>query len=607
MKLFKGNTMKKALSMLLTCVLSVTLFSTAIAEEKILERSEIPLAEAEAQGLVRLGILKGNENSELELDRSLTRAEAVALIDRTVQPSSAAESAPMFVDTVNHWAQDVINKFAQAGYISGTSETTFEPERTVTGKEFARILLMVLGYTDATTDNAYERGIETGLLFDNFTKSVVYGSGDQEESLLRSDAARLCIAALNTKKPNGTLLYKELIERGCYKQTDFEDVLYSVCGVPDALSATSTFADKLNAQMPSDQNYMFSPLSIKLAFAMAANGAEGETQKEILDTLGIDNMERFNALSQEMIEKYQKAEILQLNIANAVWINKSKTDQTFSSAYTDSIKKFYQGTAETVTDEDAVRRINFWIKEKTNEKIPTIIDDSNFWAFLVNAVYFKGAWLNEFSESATAPDDFTQRGGAVRQTDFMHRTGWMNYYGDSQLQAVELPYRNRLEKIDDNGQYIGSEQYDDLNLSMFILMTGEKIADPEKVLTRLLERKAFDNIYVDLSMPRFKTEFSTGLNDMMKALGVEKAFTEDAEFSRMFDAGNMWITDTIHKTYISVDEKGTEAAAVTGMAMAGSSLPPEPTIMKANRPFTYLIRDNTSGEILFLGEYAFVE
>lgn len=189
----------------------------------------------------------------------------------------------------------------------------------------------------------------------------------------------------------------------------------------------------------------------------------------------------------------------------------------------------------------------------------------------------------------------------------MHRTGWMNYYGDSQLQAVELPYRNRLEKIDDNGQYIGSEQYDDLNLSMFILMTGEKIADPEKVLTRLLERKAFDNIYVDLSMPRFKTEFSTGLNDMMKALGVEKAFTEDAEFSRMFDAGNMWITDTIHKTYISVDEKGTEAAAVTGMAMAGSSLPPEPTIMKANRPFTYLIRDNTSGEILFLGEYAFVE
>ena len=132
MKLFKGNTMKKALSMLLTCVLSVTLFSTAIAEEKILERSEIPLAEAEAQGLVRLGILKGNENGELELDRSLTRAEAVALIDRTVQPSPTVESAPMFVDTVNHWAQDVINKFAQAGYINGTSETTFEPERRLT-------------------------------------------------------------------------------------------------------------------------------------------------------------------------------------------------------------------------------------------------------------------------------------------------------------------------------------------------------------------------------------------------------------------------------------------------------------------------------------------
>lgn len=603
--------MKKRFCILLSFVLIFGLFGTAIAEERILERSQIPLAEREAGGLVNLGILKGNENGELELERPVTRAETVALINRLITGNLSVNYVGCmlsFSDVRGHWAECEIGRFYQSGYINGTSETTFEPERTVTGKEFTRILLMVLGYSDATTANAYELGVEVGLLCDNFTKSVVLGNGYQfyEESLLRSDAARLCIAALNTKKPDGKPLYKELIERGCYEQSDFEGVLYAVCGVPDIQSEVATFADKLNAQMPSDQNYMFSPLSIKMAFAMAANGAEGETQKEILDTLGI-NLETFNTFSQELIEKYQKTEVLQLNIANSIWINKSNTSQAFRKDYADTIQKFYQGTAETVTDEDAVDRINGWVNEKTNEKIPTIISDNNFWAYLVNAIYFKGAWLNEFSESATAPDDFTQRGGAVRQTDFMNRTGWMRYYGDSQLQAVELPYRNRVEKYDENGQYKGSERYDDLDVSMFVLLGDGKVSNPQETLARLLDEDAFSSTFVALSLPRFKTEFSTSLNDIMKALGVEKAFTEDAEFSRMFDSGNMRITDAIHKTYISVDEKGTEAAAVTGIGMAGSALPPEPTVLKADRPFTYLIRDNTSGEILFLGEYAFVE
>ncbi len=596
--------MKKRFCILLSFVLIFGLFGTAIAEERILERSQIPLAEREAGGLVKLGILKGNENGELELERPVTRAETVALIDRTAKLgfSTVPGDVVFFKDCKGHWAEGLINQFYQAGYISGITEFSFGPDRPVTGKEFTRILLMVLGYSDATTAKAYELGVEVGLLCDNFTKSVTY----RDESLLRSDAVRLCIAALNTKKPDGKPLYKELIERGCYKQSDFEGVLYTVCGVPDIQSEAATFADKLNAQMPADQNYMFSPLSIKMAFAMAANGAEGETQKEILGTLGI-NLETFNTFSQELIEKYQKTEVLQLNIANSIWINKSNTSQAFRKDYADTIQKFYQGTAETVTDEDAVDRINGWVNEKTNEKIPTIISDNNFWAYLVNAIYFKGAWLNEFSESATAPDDFTQRGGAVRQTDFMNRTGWMRYYGDSQLQAVELPYRNRVEKYDENGQYKGSERYDDLDVSMFVLLGDGKVSNPQETLARLLDEDAFSSTFVALSLPRFKTEFSTSLNDIMKALGVEKAFTEDAEFSRMFDSGNMRITDAIHKTYISVDEKGTEAAAVTGIMMGATGLPPEPTVLKADRPFTYLIRDNTSGEILFLGEYAFVE
>ena len=108
-------------------------------------------------------------------------------------------------------------------------------------------------------------------------------------------------------------------------------------------------------------------------------------------------------------------------------------------------------------------------------------------------------------------------------------------------------------------------------------------------------------------MPKFKTEFSTSLNDIFHALGIKKAFSRQAEFGKMFEEGNMWITDSIHKTYINVDENGTEAAAATGIGGAGSALPPQPIECRADRPFTYIIRDNLSGEILFMGEYAFAD
>ena len=143
-----------------------------------------------------------------------------------------------FDDVEGHWARDTIDKFYHAGYVSGTSEKTFEPERGVTDKEFVRIMLSAMGYNGVTVDNAYDMGIETALLNNNFTKSVV----EADMTLLRSDAVRLCRAALTAEVPEGGMLYRRLIGQKEYELKDFEGILFSgdfieedeeeICSIP---------------------------------------------------------------------------------------------------------------------------------------------------------------------------------------------------------------------------------------------------------------------------------------------------------------------------------------------------------------------------------------
>lgn len=142
---------------------------------------------------------------------------------------------------------------------------------------------------------------------------------------------------------------------------------------------------------------------------------------------------------------------------------------------------------------------------------------------------------------------------------------------------------------------------------MYVIASDEYINVAEE-LEAAIGDEAFKSSYIKLSMPKFKIEYSESLNYMLQNIGIQTAFEpEKAQFEKMFNSGNMWFTDTIHKTFISVDEKGTEASAVTAISMGGSSLPPEPVELKFNKPFHFAIRDNTSGEILFMGRYAFAQ
>lgn len=371
------------------------------------------------------------------------------------------------------------------------------------------------------------------------------------------------------------------------------------------------FSDKLNSQMPKDKNYMFSPLSVKMALSLLINGASGETKKEIANALGYEMyvneaIDSLNTFSKDLIERYSKTENLKLNIANSVWLNESRTDQNFSTDYKNKVSEFYDAEIKAVSEKNAVKDINSWVSDKTNGKIPEIIKEANFAAMLVNAVYFKGAWQSEFAEDLTSAGEFTNADGKTAQIDFMNKTSWMNVYNAAMpdLKVVELPYKNRFDSFSDDGEYLGSESFEDLDVSMFLLMSARDI-NVEETLSELIRNENLSSAYTKLSVPKFKIEYSTTLKDIFKAMGIKKAFEKNAEFEKMFDAGNMFVSDAIHKTYIDVNEKGTEAAAVTSIVMATSALPPEPTIIKFDKPFYFVIRDNTSGETLFMGKYAF--
>ena len=363
-----------------------------------------------------------------------------------------------------------------------------------------------------------------------------------------------------------------------------------------------SFNDKLTEIYDKEnKNYALSPLSIKLALGLLLNGAEGETKNEILSALNISNVNEINNLSKEISEKFSKTDLLTLKVANSVWLNEDKTTQNFSKLYTDTIKEYYNADVFKTDDKNAVTKVNSWVNDKTSGKIPELINNSDFWAMIVNAVYFKGLWQDDFFEGATKKDEFTNFDNTKSQIDFLRKTAWITHGKTDKIEVIELPFMDRIANFDDNGNYTGTSDFD-LDISMFFAMANSQV-EIEKELNTLINNNGLSGQYTDLYLPKFKIEYETKLNDTLKNLGMDKAFKETAEFHNMFDKGNMWITDVIHKTYLNVDEKGCEAAAVTGIAMAGSALPPEPVTLKFNKPFYFLIRDNSNGEILFMGKF----
>ena len=269
----------------------------------------------------------------------------------------------------------------------------------------------------------------------------------------------------------------------------------------------------------------------------------------------------------------------------------------------------YRAEVREVTNSDSVEEVNAWVNEKTKGKIPTILSENNrdFVTALVNAVYFKAAWEKEFSEQDTKEGDFYNADGSRSKIDFMNQTDNFGYYSTPGVEAVKLDYKNY--KADDTDGTI-QKIYRDADFSMYLIKADEKMAD----LQNILDQAEFENGKVRISVPKFKVEHSAVLDNALKAMGIVTAYDSGkSDFSAIVDPsslpGGAYFLDTVlQKSYIAVDEKGTEAAAVTAVMGAGSSeMPPErePLIREfiADEPFYFVIRDNTEGLVLFAGQY----
>ena len=371
-----------------------------------------------------------------------------------------------------------------------------------------------------------------------------------------------------------------------------------------------SFADALVRELDAEGNWSVSPYSIRLCLAMLANGAKGETQQELLNALSIDDLDAFNQSVKELLETYDSyARIISLETANSLWLNQSQLggEGEFLPDYVRGMDEFFRAAVEEVTNADSVERVNAWVSEKTHGKIPTILTEDNreFLTALVNAVYFKAAWENEFYEGDTDKAEFKNEDGTTGTVDMMHQTDGFGYYATPGIEALKMDYRNDAV---DNIEGDNFEFFRDADFSMYLIK-----ADDTLDVQNFLDNAEFTYGDVNVSVPKFKVEYSAALDEALQALGVRTVYDpENADLTAMLDPsslpGQQHFLDTVlHKTYIAVDEKGTEAAAVTAaMTGEGSAMPSRPELVRiftADEPFWFVIRDNAKGEILFTGRY----
>lgn len=344
-----------------------------------------------------------------------------------------------------------------------------------------------------------------------------------------------------------------------------------------------------------DQNVVISPLSISLALGMTYNGAGGDTAAAIRRALVLpgENPEQVNEGYRQLMAILTEADPdVALQIANSIWVNQQIE---LLSSFADRVKAAFGAAIENLdfTDPRSVQTINAWVAKQTKNKIKSILDrlTADDLVVLVNAVYFKGKWSLPFDAQQTQKKDFHLPDGRTRKASFMIRRDSYPYFQEAGFAAIKLPYGNR-------------------QFSMVIILPdkGESVASLIKKLT-LQEWITWQRRFVrragTVEMPRFTNEYTISLKEALASLGMEVAFSGRADFSRMVN-GPAFISQAIHKTFIEVNEEGTEAAAVTGVVMTKSAIvePQEPFHLIVDRPFFFAIVHERTHAVLFLGVIA---
>lgn len=340
---------------------------------------------------------------------------------------------------------------------------------------------------------------------------------------------------------------------------------------------------------------ILSPLSASMALGMTLNGARGSTFDGMRDGLG------FGGLDQAAIsESYRSLMDLllgldrsvEMNIGNSVWM---RSGFPFHSSFTDDVRAAFDAEVSNIDfgAPDAAQTINAWVERSTKGRIPDIVPDplpADAVMYLINAIYFKGEWQEQFDPRRTTPAPFHNADGSTSTVPMMSRSKGTHYYADAEIEIAELRYGR--------GAFV---------MDIVLPRTGS-VRNLAASLDDLTWRRWTSGVAeseIHLSMPKFELEYETVMNDALVALGMGDAFSGNADFTGMSPRGNeLHISEVRQKTFISVDEEGTEAAAATSVGIERVSLPPT---MVVDRPFIVAIRERFSGAILFLGIVEAVE
>ena len=338
-------------------------------------------------------------------------------------------------------------------------------------------------------------------------------------------------------------------------------------------------------------NVLTSPFSAFAALSMTANGASGTTLSQMTEMLGTtpDQLDQLNQTNAKWIKTLTSSRGVKLEIANAIYSDK---DAPFKQPFITLCQTKYSAEAhsEDFSNRDTITVINKWCSDKTHGKITRMLErlKKGDKMVLLNAIYFNGTWDEKFDKSATKDDHFKGLSGEDIPVKMMHQRLNTGYYKGQNFSAASLDYEGRKQRL-----YI------------FLPNAGVKIDAFEAQFTAENWKtwtQNFDSRLVTLSMPRFKIEYASELKETLKSLGMRSAFTEDADFTKIL-AANGFIVQVLQKTYMDVNEEGTEAAAVTeiGPLEFTSAAPPSPATFRVDRPFVVALVDAMTDQILFLG------
>ena len=373
--------------------------------------------------------------------------------------------------------------------------------------------------------------------------------------------------------------------------------LVYAAGVPELQQGNTRFSfDLYRALQEREGNLFFSPYSISTALAMTYAGARGETEKEMAAVLHLPpeqaRLHKDFANLQEHLNDLQDKGKVQLNVANALW---AQEGQSFLDSFLKLTKKYYGAGVNFVdyagATEAARKTINDWVEEQTRKKIQELIKkgmlDPSTTLVLCNAIYFKGDWLSKFEKAATRDTEFFVTPDSAVQVPMMNQSMDAKYRKFDGFSALELPYLGK-------------------KLSMVALLPEakdglpalEQLLSGDQVMQWLAELDDSSPLKVEISLPRFKTTCEFELSEILSKMGMPHAFS-DADFSGMTGQRDLFISKIVHKAYVDVNEEGTEAAAATAVIMDKAAF--FPLAFRADHPFIFLIRENKTGSILFLG------